>query len=713
MSYTPPQCDRIPFVFGPSGYTPPACDKVNFDFIGYAESGVLNAAIQVMQPIDYINSTYTYTKSCPAYVIGYGDQTLQVLNGKCSYGGIRGIMASLTGEGIPLPDMSLSDINAFIRGVVYRGIGAVIDSHQYTYVKGSIRAWHSEYRNVSSFIEGFTFEDISASIESHSPSDLKAFVFVNQRLDKNIQSSIMVWDTKSLSASTNILSASSISSTIGSVLPVGINAYLNIIQRSSMPATVHGFMSSAIYSTIKAIYSSNITALVHGRDDMHKTLHANVKGLVHDQKSLNAFSGAMHKSDLSVLLRAKYLKSIRAFLFPVLPINIRASIHSWDVSIVSASILGSLFPWKLTASITPSGGISNLPSSIHPLASIGNYEALYARIVAWKVETMGAIITSSPANILRAEIASIGCGISIHASINPKVIRLTTVIDIATMASRVITGVINSGCFKSDSKNISASIASKYKYDLSAYIKPISTYTHLPLTASIGNSDSYMVTDKLPISVTIFPDSYFTMDKYSLMVNILNKASILRSYINGTLMYNSLKSSINGQEIPSYTFDRALKNREIVAHRSYDGVLNEYEVVEISFDDVVADYFYSDSSMKLWKKDKFDTWRLDVKSIGVEDASANLKRRLNRALLLKDIRRFKTVDEAIRYAIDYVSMRPVATIGCAITAAGGFSKLTTTINSVTKLSNTSSISSSITPINSYVIINTGNGIIRL
>jgi len=34
--------------------------------------------------------------------------------------------------------------------------------------------------------------------------------------------------------------------------------------------------------------------------------------------------------------------------------------------------------------------------------------------------------------------------------------------------------------------------------------------------------------------------------------------------------------------IPAYTFDSVLRNREIVIHKTYDGIFKEFEVVEIS-----------------------------------------------------------------------------------------------------------------------------------
>jgi hypothetical protein len=316
-----------------------------------------------------------------------------------------------------------------------------------------------------------------------------------------------------------------------------------------------------------------------------------------------------------------------------------------------------------------------------------------------------AYIGAEDAPYLRATLIPEGYASNLHASIYPKVIRLTTVVDISTLAHKDLSAIINSPCFYTNYSTLFASISVKYKSDLVAYIRPI-VYDYKPalLAAKVGYSDSYLEVDTLPFSISIRPSDFYTLDKLKLVVSILNSGSLLGASITGTLRYTDLSSYINGQEIPSYTYDSLIKNRERVINRTYDGVFSSFEIVEMAFKSMVKDYYYSSAGDYAWKKDRLERWMLDVRSILPANTALRLKRRLHRATELYDLKKFVSVDEAMRFAIAYVTEYPQANLTASIVNRGTFASLSGILNPRYTKSSRNMLNSSITPVGATVVV---------
>ena len=101
--YQKPTFNNIPFKFTSTGYTAPSFSNVPFVFgatQSYQQTADMKSTIEVLSK--YCTSTYTYIKEKRTYVIGYSDNSIQILKEKIIYGGIRDLCASL--EIPPLPE---------------------------------------------------------------------------------------------------------------------------------------------------------------------------------------------------------------------------------------------------------------------------------------------------------------------------------------------------------------------------------------------------------------------------------------------------------------------------------------------------------------------------------------------------------------------------------------------------------------------------------
>jgi hypothetical protein len=292
-------------------------------------------------------------------------------------------------------------------------------------------------------------------------------------------------------------------------------------------------------------------------------------------------------------------------------------------------------------------------------------------------------------------------------------IRLTTNIGISTMAAYDMSATINYLCFQTGYKNLYGYIYGSYKEDLLAYIKGVVLdYAPKNLSASVGYSDSYTVEDKFRLNITINPSTAITEDVYRFVFNVYRAGSLLSAYIKGIQHYSQLSSEITGTELDIYYYDDYIKNIERVLHKTYDGIFRYYQFVEISFKSIVSDYYYSPGGYA-WKKDRLEKWIAELRSFLPYNPAIRIGRKARRIVALDDLRRFNTVDDAMKWAIYYVTEYPNDSLTAIIRASGSHSSLAANLSVKETHSNNSSLSSSITPEDVFIIVGTSSGLTRL
>lgn len=689
-NYIPPPSTSLPFTFSDTGYSKPNFGPLEFEFKTYLPRD-LNAAIQVMTTAPpeppYLTETYTYPKGCPTYVIGYRASGIQILKGRCLYGGIRDFQVSINGVDY---FHDISNLTAIIKGLVLVEL------------------------QLPASIQGFDAKDLNAVLEgTHDPANLGAYLRVFSHGSTDLSAYIHAWHERFLSASINSMNFYDLVGTVIPIPSVDLPAYLKVWPQQDLPAYTRGWGAGDLNATISQIFSYDLPANLNIVNDTSKNLWAILKGIGKGQRDLAGYIKGFFVVDLPATIRATYFRNFPAYLFPIQPKDLPAYIMVWHQRFLPAEINGEIYPWDLHASIYSSGGWKNLPASIYPMLGVGIYKDLIATIRSWSVIELPATIFGDYASILTAYINAVGHSSDLHASIRPKMIRLTTSVKVPTMAHLDLFATINASCFKSGYKNLAGYIYTTFKSELPAYIKAISEYQSRDLTAKIGYSNSYSAVDKLKLSITIGSSQYITEDKYKLLFNFYRAGNLLNATINGILRARDLAADIYGEMGEDLYYDEILKNREIVVNMTYGGIFKSYEVVEMAFKSVVKDYYYSSEGEEVWKSDRLDRWMLEVKSFIPADVSLNIKRKLHKATTLYDLRRFNKIDDAMKYAINYVTSYPTIDLYASIFSRGAIKNLNADINPLYEKSSNSFLSGSITPVNATIILSSNNNIISI
>ena len=757
--YTPPDSINIPFTFSKErGYITPTSPDVWFAFAQQYGAGSLQAAINITQP--YWETTFTYPKTCPKYVVGYGSGRVQIIRARCLYGGIRDLQgliqcisrelfpsdlsASATGvwfssddwlptycNAVPPKDLLAfmaahppKELSASLTGTFFKGtrelstfVGGHLPGQLGAFVRiltsGSpkdLDAYIGSHlpENITANLVGILFKsrgNLIAFIGSHNPINLGAFVRIPTSGDpKDLSAFMDIWHEAYLSGSLRIMSYDGLVSSLIPVIPIDLPAYIRARYFDSFPASIHGYAYKDLTGQINQVYSKSLSAYLNGRLVLYGDITAFIRGIAHVHIDLLSFLQPLHYDYLSASLRATYYEGLPSYLFAVRPKDLLARIMCWHETHLPASLVITDFPGDLKASLNITGGRSSLPSLIKGVFGANVIKDISANIGAWDNKNLGSSIYSIDSVQLAAYLNVRGGTLNLAASIVPKVIRLTTLISISTLAARNLSATINYLCFETGYKFLPASIYLVYKKDLSAYVRSLRTSYPVSLPASVGYSDSFLGVDKLNIVVNISPVSYFVEDILRFTISISRGRHNLSAYIRGLHKNLDLAASLTAVDVPIYYYEKQPKNRERFINRDYNGVFKSMEIIEMSFNDVVSEYYYSSRGDTTWKKNRFERWILDLKSILPPNELLHLKRRLHKATTVYDFKKFDSVDEAIKYAILYVTEYPQETLAASLNVRGYSTDIQGIITPRYSRTAKGNLSSSITPTNFTTVV---------
>lgn len=700
--YIPPSSTQLPFTFTTGGYTAPSGDLL-FEFAAKTSSfSNLNAAIQVMQL--YHDEAYTYVKSCPKHVIGYSGGIVQIIKGPCVFGGIRDLRAFIIGLDI---SSDAKDLSGFIKGVGndVSDLSAGISMHLPENIRGIIKPIHRVVIDFPGSIYGWQKLDLYANILMHPPKDLEASIFVKRRLDTDLNASIHAWHIKDLQARVDRVFPFDLSATLLTIQPVDLPAYLKTRYAIDLNSSLKGWGVKDLSAYIDIIFANDLNAEIYGRDDMFGDLRFRIKGrAIEVQRFLAASVSGVVGKDLNAILVPVYMSNLPGYVFPVLPKDISATIYAWHAFDLRATLNGQRALWDLLASIVPNNNLRLLGATICSKLGTRVPLNLPARIHSFRINYLTSSIGVIAAGNLQATLIPFGYSSNISASIYPKMIRLTAMIKVATMEHRDLSAMINCFCVYTGYVNLSAYIYTMHKSDLFAYIKALK-YSYKPntLSASTGYADTITEVDKYKISFTVVVSSMRTFDRYMIGFNIFGAVKYLSAYIKGIMQSVSLGASIVAKEVRTFNIGK-IQQVEHVVHLSYAGIFNTYEVVEMAFKSLVSDYYYSTDGDYAWKMNRLDRWILDIKSYLPKNEDLRLKRRLHRGTELYDLKRFSSIDEAMRHAIAYVTEYPQSNLGGSIYGIGSYVSLGAIISPVYTKPGVSYLSGMLTPVVPTIIV---------
>ena len=711
MSYIPPSNTQLPFTFTAGGYEAPTGDLLFRFGIGQG-LGNLNAAIQVMQL--YHDETYTYVKSCPKHIIGYVDGKVQIIKGPCTFGGIRDLWGSITG----IDTLSQTgDLAANIKAMRFGSfdLTANIAMHLPEDIRSSIRPVHKVALDFSGSIHGWQQSDLYANILMHPPEDLAISIFVKSTSHTDLDVSIHAWHIKDLQARLDRVFPFDLSGIIYPIQPVDLSAYLKVRYVDNLKTILRGWAIKDLSAAIEIIFASDLNVKIHGRDDTIKNLYFKIKGrAIEVQSLLSASINPFISKDLNASVIATYMGNLSARLFPVRPKDISADIYAWHKADLQVLLNGQRGPGDLLASIVPNTNLRFLGATIYSKSGTNILSNLPTKIHSWETKNLTSIISLIAAKNLRATLIPFGYSANLQASIYPKMIRLTTTINVVTMEHRNLSAMINSFCVFTGHKNLSASVYVTYKSDLPVQIIALRyIYKQKSLGARIGYADTITEVDKYKISFNVLEGEMRTFDRYQIGFDTFGAVKYLSAYIKGIMQSVSLGASITAQEIQTFSFGK-VDDMEKVVQLSYAGIFEASEVVEIAFKSLVNDYYYSTDGDHAWKTNRLDRWILELKSYLPKNTVLKLRRRLHRDTELYDLRRFSSIDEAMRHAITYVTEYPQSDLGSSIYCRGRYKSLGATISPRYVKSGGMSLSGILTPVEHTIIVGTEQGnVIRL
>ena len=609
------------------------------------------------------------------------------------------------------------DLGATFHGWEERFFGSQIDTHLPSNIRGQIRGWKREaYSNLTAstrgwqqgnlgwvtkgghgpirlgaiikvseklselfpaYIHGWEWRNLGMTLAgTHDPVRLDAYLVAQERRESDVLASVFGWATKDLPAYLNIMFKRSLQASLLPVQPEDLSAYVRARYYRDLSAKVQSYDQRYLGAYLKRIYDTILPAQIKPLTDTYANLPVKIYPYGSEQRDLPGYLRAYMWRTLSANLIPKYVADISAYLFAIRPRNLKGIIHGWEERFLQGILTVAKYPWNLTASIYADGTFRNLPSYIYPLRGGGVSDDLKVLIHPWEIRNFSAYIFADRTGNLSAYLEPYMQGSDLHASIRPKMIRLTTTVQIPTLVARDLSATINYLCFQTGFRDLRSLIYAKFKGDLFAFLRARPGYgPGVDLGAKIGYSDSYLELDNYKLSITVLPSKYFVEDIFRFRVNVLKSGDVLSAYIRPTPRYRGLTSAVTGIDIPSFTYSGLFKNREKFIHTTYDGMFETFETVEIAFKSAVKEYFYSSIANKAWKTNRFEKWMLDVRSVLPSELAVKLKRRIHRIATVYDFKKFKSVDEAIRYAINHVTEWPEGNLGATINNRGRYQLL--------------------------------------
>lgn len=645
MAYSKPPMDNLPFNFGAGGYTAPNFSELAFAFGGRP---VTSASVYLQGAINVISEDYI--KECPTYVIGYG-QDIQIIKGRCVYTGFR-------------------EIEGLIRGV-----------------KGKDQVdLGGELVGELAFISAQ--KDLSAYIESWYEAFLSAEILGQEAGVKDLSASLHSWQQTDLAAQLGFVWAKDLQAQMYGIGPVDLPAYLKVWPETPLPANIYGWQAKDLGGYINQIDYKDLGAIL--RPYKWRDLTGILRAWNQDQKDLSAVTGIVHPVDLPAILLSTEVKDLIGIIYPIPAKDLSAYILGWHQVDLPASITSNVWPYDITANINATGGYKDLPAYLKMLKGTGTGD-LSASISYYLSRDLGSYIYGKTYSDLSASVDTKRLVHDLNASIYPKKVMMTALITAHTMTYSDLASFINA-CFFTQSSDLPAYLRVVYKRDLLAIIngKSITQYQS-DLGATVGYETYKYSIDKLNIMITLKEGTYVAEDKLSIYIRYFNQVSDLYSSVTGVLTSSDLNASISGDYL--YPVNFPVGTREKPAGKlTYNGLLENSQIVEFKFKQIVMDYFYVNGEQQLYKHDsaayrnftdKIDRWILALESFYPANVLLGLKRRLHKATSVYSLKQFDNIDDAIKQAMDYVLTDFYTDIPALINASGGTKELAASLNART------------------------------
>lgn len=596
----------------------------------------------------YQTTTFNYTKSCKKVVVGYTLNGIQVLKLPCAFGGIRDIGAYIYGN----PEHV--DLAAYIK---------VIST--FNNLNAFLRTVFASYSTLPAYTKAF----------GRSSSTLSSYL-IGDYLERDLVSYVNIIELKNLKAvlSTELFKADK--DVYGYIKPyiqsnLDLQSVLNIIEISDLIVHISPELKHGTYNV-----KSYLKAFLTNQKDFSVSLHS------WDIRYLYAQINQLYYRDLQSYILSTLNLDLNAYLLSVRPVDLEGSLHGYVERYLLSSIIGNYGPTDLNAFVTSILPV-DLQSYIYVYRGIKEPYNLGATIKSYMFYDLPSYIYAGNSLLLNGYINSSGESRNLNAYLFPKTIHVKKVFNITLLNIRDLTALVNTTCFKTGYFNLGSSLYSFGSKNLRAYIVS-SDIIGNDLKASINAAD-IIETDS--ITVKLFSgNNYIKLHTniYAASTGLAFDTVQVLLHTAGNISISNLRSSIVASKyIRDYVnfkatvvcaADAIYKNRIgynkedtrfKVYNLNYSGEVTWQKEIEILFKSRAKFYRYVEGTTHAYREDKSKHWVIRVTgfnyvpNIGVE--RGKVKRNY-----VFDLRRYRTIDEAIRDAIDRVSSFKKSNITAAI-----------------------------------------------
>ena len=539
--------------------------------------------------------------------------------------------------------------------------------------------WKVGYADLNAQIYASNYQNLGAYIKSfvQTDTDLLAFVRPNVRGYTDLVAAIRRIDSGSenLGASLSGWQTQDLQGTIGAHSPADLNALLNVIEIRDLSASIFGKAETS-YADLGAIVQR---VFLRGS----KNLGAYIRSYMLEF-DLPAYLNVISVTNLPAYIKPfqRLYKNLGAYLFARRLKNLSAYIHGYATEDISASIAGVYGPYDLQAYIRVHPYL-NLPATLHGWYSgVFNLKGIIEG--SYRFDLSAFVNPILPMN-LSAYINAIGQSFDLGALITPNIVKLKRVINISLLESRNLNGIINSFCFSSDYRNLSAFLYPIHKKDLTAFIWPWRSDDGYKNLGAHINTENYVVENKfetkfvpnshlmysqLKLNFSTHGPIYKVFDTLSVVFGTFYAAN-LTAMINGVLRSVDLGATLTAllqadyTELPDYINP---KTHEVIIDLSEKGHENWRRFVEIMFDyggSTPFKYFYVSGGNKVYRIDRERHWTVWAQSY-IEDNTDMIERKNVRTKFLVNLSNYSSIDEAVRDLIYRVGAYIEADLGAMI-----------------------------------------------
>jgi hypothetical protein len=644
--YTSPSWADVGVEFTSGGYSAPSFGNVSFQWLSTLTQ-VMNVGATITGK-DYKQETYSEVTRRNVIALGFSDSGWQILQGPTEYTGFRDIGAYIMA-------LSVADLGGIIEGFI--GVQVSIDL------------------------------PASITVVPIAPKDLAAYLKAKFPLSADLGALIGSLNLFNLSAWINGVFKRDLPSVIFGIAPVDLGASIKAWYQTDLGATLSGWAERDLGAFLKVDVRDYIDLGAHIGVYVWRDLGAYIKGGgVKVPFDLGAYLNPLGFADLAASIRGREKQDLGGIIYGIPPFDLSAIIHGWQEVNLGASINPFVdFRKDLTAVIS-----LILPKELPAIIQGWAFRDLGAIVGGWAPLNLGATINPIGWANLGAIIGPTGQSADLIALITPRLIKLAVLLPVHTMEYLDLNALINlQPCYNLGIADLGAYMKIWQKLDLTGTIygiRPGINPARDLLAFITGGERLYekrALDDLTPKPILLARDDLkFLVESPARSLDDLPLGFVphggrrMEAQLNALLIGHftslDLAATITTERQSPYRFGDPIFGAWTVATEFgapyiYKNTKLWQRLVSIVFYSQVYEYFYQSVSNRLWKTVDTQKWILNVSSWLEEDTYLQDKKSL-REKLINDIVEFESVDEAVRYAIDWVISFPIKDLGAQITS---------------------------------------------